>query len=197
MFSLHIHQALGHPGCPRWPFLVPFLVSGACGQGTQAKESEQTPWLFQAVPGCSMPQPAVDLTRGVPMQQALPSIHTHSWDLSQRLEEVRAATPQQRRDLSWLCWGHSQGRENNHHGSLLLGPRAFTQFIFTGKTSRAQNASLPVPALEEDHRREERQPRRPTASAFELMLSQKVTSLSPLLRQVLAAVTPSLLQPSA
>lgn len=57
---------------PLLAFLVLFLISGACGQGTWAKVSEQTAWLFQAVPSYSVPQSADGLMSGSPSSRHCP-----------------------------------------------------------------------------------------------------------------------------
>lgn len=98
--------------------------------------------------------------------------HTHSGDLSQSFKEVRAATSRQGRDWSWLCWGPSCRRVIQPPGQPPSRPLGIHPIHLYWENIRIIEC-LPVPALEEEHRREERQPHWPHSLCFQLM------SLSP------------------
>lgn len=145
IFSLPIHQALGHPGRPLLAFLVLFLVSGACGQGSQAKVSEQTARLFQAVPSYSVPQSAVSLMGGFPHSRHC-ALKMHSWGPFQRFQEVRAATPQAQQGPVLVVLGSQTPKREQPPGKPASGSQGFSVHLFWRQTSKSPNASHSHPS---------------------------------------------------
>ena len=133
------------PWRPLLAFLVLFLISGACGRGTQAKVPEQTAQLFQAVPSYSVPQSAVSLMSGFPHSRHC-ALQTHSRDPFQRFQEVRAATPQAQQGPVLAVLGSQTPKREQPPGKPVSGPQGFSVHLFWRKTSKSPNASRSHPS---------------------------------------------------